>query len=534
MTVTTTILSDSKPIDPRYEIVSVDVLKEANRIPHAQLILIDGNAAQRRFAISDADAFRPGKLIEIGVRYEGDPATKATLFRGYVVAQRVEATSRRSLLTVELKDAALKLTLTRKSAVYRNQKDADVVAAIIKRNGLKQGQIEPTIPEHRELVQYYCSDWDFMLMRAEANGLLVVADDGTLSLRKPDLSGAARQTFEYGMSEIYDFEIEADLGDQYRDVQGVAWDITNQGPSQAARAKKATLAPGNLSGAELTTTLGVDPTTLTSMTPLAPAELQAWADGTLARSRLALLRGRIGSAGTGRLKLLDVIQIAGIGERFNGKALVTGIRHRIDQGGWRSDVQFGLSAERFAERPQIVDPPAAGLLPGVHGLQIGIVDQFQEDPDNQLRVRVILPTTGAVWARLASLEAGNNRGLFFPPEVGDEVVLGFINADPRQAVILGSLYSQHNAPPAEFAQLSAEGKKRAIVTRMGTVIGFLDDEKSALFIQTPSLNQIRLDDKAQSIQISDQHGNQIVMGKGGIQIKSSENVVIEGKRVDLK
>src|SRR5438128_1508417 len=79
-----------------------------------------------------------------------------------------------------------------------------------------------------ELVQYYCSDWDFIVARAEANGLLVIVDDAAISLPKISIGGVAQHHFEYGRSEIFDFEIEADGASQLADVESVAWDIKNQ------------------------------------------------------------------------------------------------------------------------------------------------------------------------------------------------------------------------------------------------------------------------------------------------------------------
>ena len=63
------------------------------------------------------------------------------------------------------------------------------------------------------------------------------------------------------------------------------------------------------------------------------------------RSRLALLRGRISVPASPRWKLLDVIEIAGMGDRFNGQAPITGLRHRFDRAGWRTDIQLGGPAE---------------------------------------------------------------------------------------------------------------------------------------------------------------------------------------------
>src|SRR3954447_3955967 len=129
--VTATILSSGRRIDPSFEIMWVDIISEVNRIPRAQLVLIDGDAAQQRFPISDTDTFKPGSPIEIRLRYEGEPEQPQALFKGLVVRQRVEAGAYGSQLAVELKDAAFKLTLVRKSVVHRDQSDGQVIERII-------------------------------------------------------------------------------------------------------------------------------------------------------------------------------------------------------------------------------------------------------------------------------------------------------------------------------------------------------------------------------------------------------------------
>jgi Rhs element Vgr protein len=544
--VTPTILSAGKPMKATYELLSLDITREVNRIPYAQLILLDGDAAKQQFSISDDAIFEPGKEIEIKLRYEDSPGNEATVFKGMVVGHKVEAGSHGSSLTVELKDAAVKMTLTRKSMVYRDQSDDGIIGQILSDNGLKKGKLTATKPKHPELVQYYCTDWDFALSRAEAQGLLLIVDNGEISLPEMAVKGQSKHTFEYGISEIYNFEIEADAGHQYPAVESIAWDHKQQKLTKAVKAKEFNLSQGNLKGSNIAKAVGIEPLTLSSPVPLDPKDLQAWADGTLANSRMSLIKGRFAMPGLGDIKLLDVMEVAGVSKRFNGKTLVTGIRHRVDDHGWQTDVQFGLSGERFAERANIIDAQAAGLLPAVNGLQVGIVDAFEEDPDKSYRVKVILPgideKKGAVWARLASPDAGKERGYFFRPEPGDEVVVGFFNDDPRQAVILGAMHSSKNSLPKGIAAPSKENIEKGIVTKSGTTIGFVDDSKAIVFIKTPEANQILLDDDAQTIQLSDQHGNMISMSKDGIDIKSAKdltieasgNIEIKGTKVDVK
>ncbi len=544
--VTATIISEGNTLEPHVEVLAIDITKEVNRIPRAQLLLLDGDEAQRTFPISDTAFFEPGNEIEIKLRYEGTSGVDTTVFKGLVVKHGVEIDDQGTVLTIELKDAALKLNQARKSAVYRKQTDDKIIADLIRAQQLSQGPKVATQPQHAEIVQYYCTDWDFILSRAESHGLLVVANDGEVSVKKIELSGAASHTFEYGISEIFNFVIEVDASHQYDKMESIAWDVKTQKLTKASEAKAFDLAQGNLNASAVAKKLGAETYTLTDPVPLHAQEVQAWADARMAHSRMTMLRGRLSVPGFADVKLMDVMEIVAVGSRFNGKTLITGIRHRVTGQGWLTDVQFGLPPERFAERQDIADAPAGGLLPAVHGLQIGIVDAFEADPDKLHRVKVVLPGVdekqGAVWARLASLDAGKARGVVFRPEPGDEVVVGFFNDDPRQAVILGSMYSGKNAPPERVGQPEKKNLKKAIVTKKGTTIGFIDDDNASVFIETPEANKIMLDDDAQTIEISDQHGNKITMGKDGIEIVSakdvkidaSDNIEIKGTKVDVK
>jgi Rhs element Vgr protein len=538
-----TILSEGQKMASAYEVLSVDISHEVNRIPYAQLTLIDGSSAQRKFAISDSGFFDPGKMIEIKLRYEGKPESEKTVFKGLVITHSVEADAEKSVLTIEAKDKAVKMTQIRNTQVFLNQNDTQIFKKLIQSNSLQTGNVSDTKPEHKEIVQYNCTDWDFMLSRADINGLLVVIEDEKISMKKIELTGTSKKTFEYGISEIYNFEIEACTDGQYEEVGSITWDIKDQKMTQVRKAKNIALNPGDLDAKKLATNLEAKTYLLTSSASVTPEELQAWADAKMAKSRLSLIRGRVSEAGFTDVALLDTIEIKGVGKHFNGKTLATGIRHRVNDQSWITDLQFGLSAEWFTKHSDVAALPAAGLLPAVSGLHIGIVADFEDDPEKQFRVKVSIPALGegqhALWARLSSPDAGKGRGFFFRPEKGDEVVLGFFNEDPRQPVIIGALFSSANTPPNSF-KIEKENKTKGIVTKKGTVIGF-DDEKETVFIATPK-NKILLDEKEKKILISDANNNTITMDKEGISIKSgkdfkidaSGNVEIKGSKVDVK
>ncbi len=544
--VTYTLLSGGVRVsNDAYELLSIDIRRQVNRIPHASLLLLDGDAPKGRFPTSDAAYFEPGKMIEIKLRYEGE-TQDATLFKGRVVRHGIEASPRGSMLRLELKDAAVKLTQARRSAVFRGQSDADVISQLISVNGLKAGTIATTKPAHAELVQYRCTAWDFMIARAQANGLWLVVEDGVISAQKANLAGNATRKFTYGKDEIHEFEFEADASSQCGNVAASGWDPKEQKPAQLASDDAFALKQGNLDGAALAGAMGFGDVQLSHQVPLAPDELKAWANARVMRSRMSLLRGRLSTRGFPGIGLLDLVELKNVGKRFEGKALVTGICHRVDANSWSTDLQFGAAAQAFAGEDDVSEAPAAALLPAIRGLHVGKVDTFKEDSEKELRVKVLLPgvdaTTGSVWARLASPDAGKNRGWFFRPEQGDEVVVGFFNDDPRQAVILGSMFSSSNTPPQDLAAPTQANKKRVLVSKTGSRLGFIDDEKGSVFIETAGGAQILLDDSAKSVEVKDQNGNVLKMNSNGIQLKTAKdfkleatgNVEIMGAKVDLK
>lgn len=546
-------------MNPQYNLLSIDILKEVNKIPLAQIVLLDGNSSEQMFEVSDTDFFQPGSKIKIQLRYEGEKDTP--VFLGVVVKHGIQATRYQSTLSLYLKDAAIKLTQQRKNAIFRDQDDAAIIKAIVgatitqdQQNGIQDlalGTFDPahTDPTHAEMVQFYCSDWDFILSRAEVNGLWVIANDGVMNLQSPNLKQKVALALTYGLDEIYDWEIEADIREQFHAVTATSWDGQTQALVAPQTGTEYTLGQTNLDPATLGKTIGADQCQLVSGAELNPQEMQAWASAKVLKHRLSLLQGRIRIPGRADLALGSLLTLEKFGQRFSGKALITGIRHQVSEAGWQTDIQFGSSATPFAPSDDIMASPASGLLPAVHGLQIGIVGQ-EADPTGKLRVQVQVPcltptsdpqpsakSDGLIWARLATLEAGltadqkQGRGIYFRPEPGDEVILGFLNDDPRQAIILGAVHSEKNKPPMPVTQ---DNYQHGIFTKEKLKLTFHDQDKS-IALETPGKNRIILIDKDGAIYIVDENNNQFTMNSQGIQVSSDADITITAKgKITLK
>jgi Rhs element Vgr protein len=510
-------------VSPEYQVQAVIVTQQFNRVAAADVLILDGDPASQDFKVSNAEDFLPGKELEILAGYHGN---EELIYKGIVIRHGLRVYQNKpSVLRVECRDAAVKLTVGRKSAYFYDQTDAEVIEALAGNADLEP-DIEPTEVSHPQMVQFYTTDWDFLMTRAEANGKLVSTQNGKLVVKAPDPGQDPVLSLAYG-GNLLDFEAVMDARDQFSAVQSSAWDAANQERLALDVAAASAVSLGNVTPSTLAGVIGLDTLELKHAGQITDAELQAWADGQVMKVAFAKVRGRARIQGTAAVALGDLIELGGVGDRFNGKALVSGIRHEIDTKNWETHITFGLSPEWFGRLARnLTEAPANGLLPGITSLQIGLVTALEGDPDGEDRVQVRLPfidpSEEGVWARVSTLDAGENRGTFFRPDIGDEVVLGFLNHDPRNPVLLGMLNS--SAKPAYFTATD-DNHEKGIVTRSEIKLLF-DDEKIALSIETPNGNKLVLSDEDGGITLEDENRNKLVLNGDGITIESASDIKI--------
>lgn len=524
------ILVNEKAIDPSYQILSISIIKEINRIPLAKIILRDGEASERDFEISNKEDFIPGKKIKIKIGFDG---TNAQAFKGIIVKHAIRIRENGNTeLHIECQDEAVKMTIGRKNQYFEKIKDSRLFDELIGKYTGLSGDTESTSLEHKELVQHNISDWDFMLLRAEANAMLVNVNDGVVQIGKPKTSAAPVLQVSYG-SSVLELEAEMDARTQWKNVEATSWDYANQQLFRADTSEASSFTQhGNIAGDELANTINLTKYQLHHSGHLPEQELQDWANGIMFRSRLSKIRGRAKVTGFSGIKPGDMVKLEGVGNRFKGKSFVTAVKQEIGNGMWDTHIQFGLDPRRYIfEHNDLNDPQSAGLVSAIHGLQIGKVVQLQNDPDGEDRILVRIPVIDnnaqGIWTRMASLDAGADRGTFFRPEIDDEVIVGFINDDPRDAVVLGMLHS--SAKPAPIKAQDANHEK-GFTTRSKMHIHFNDNTKT-ITIDTPAGNKIMLDERATKIEIKDQSDNKITMEPNGIKMESPVNIDIKAGAV---
>jgi len=520
------IMVNGKEINGVYKVFSIFVENAVNRIPAARIHILDGTPSEADFPISDSDDFIPGNSITINAGYNSN---NDTIFSGIIIKQSLKITQRGdSMLILECYDKAIKMTVGRKSAVFVSKTDSDAISEIISGYGLEKS-VEATTPRLPEIIQFYASDWDFMLTRADVNCQIVVVDQGKITISKPDTSKDPVLSVKYGES-LVSIDVTMDSSRQLSAVQSSSWDIKTQALINANAVDPGFVLPGNISSNTLAAVMSTSEFHLQSTVPLDQQSLQVWANARLAKAQLAKITGTAQFQGSSLIKPGLLLQIEGLGSRFNGNAFVSGIRNHLENGEWTTEADLGRSSEWFAEsKLNIKAASASSQIPGVQGLQNGVVIQIHEDPDNEYRALVRIPLIDAdsngVWARMAQMYASNNAGSFFYPEVGDEVLLGFLNDDPRYPVILGSMYSSAKTAPFKPDK---ENINKGLVTNGQLKITF-DDKKLITSITTPKKNSIVLSEADEKITITDQNNNTITMSPDGVSIESIKNVNINAQ-----
>ncbi|QEC53861.1 Rhs element Vgr protein [Anseongella ginsenosidimutans] len=526
--VTCAILVNGAELSRAIPLLSIDIKKEVNKIPLARVRIGDGDPSLGDFPLSNREELIPGNEIEIRIGYRND---NNSLFRGIIVSHSNKISARKAELLIECRDKAVKLTIGKKNKHFENLSNAEIAEEIIARYGL-ESEIESTGVRYKEAVQFNTSDWDFMLSRMDRTGRICLVEDGKIILKKPDLSAPAVLDLLFGAT-IIDYQAEIDAREQLAHVKARSWDYSNQELAENTSDEPEAPSAGNLSPASLSEITGPEEYLLPGAGKAESAVLKEWANARTLKSRLSKVRGHVRFQGFREVKPGDFITINGVGERFTGPVFVSAVRQEYAGGNWHTTVNFGMPGEWFSEQLNPFHLSAqSGWFPSVQGLQTGIVTDL-EDPEGEFRVKVRLPLVNpaeeGLWMRVATLDAGNARGTFFRPELGDEVIAGFLHNDPDHPVILGMLHSSALAAPLTASNANPE---KGYVSREGIKMIFHDADRS-LTLETPAGKKITLDDSAGAISVEDEHGNSIRMEAAGITIDSAASLNLKAA-ADIK
>ncbi|GAC1627009.1 MAG: hypothetical protein NVS9B10_15540 [Nevskia sp.] len=160
------------------------------------------------------------------------------------------------------------------------------------------------------------------------------------------------------------------------------------------------------------------------------------------------------------------------------------------------------------------------------------------DPDQQGRVKIRLHAFDGLpsqalelWARMVTMFAGNHRGSWFIPDVGDEVLVLFESGDARRPLVVGGLWNGAAAPP-ETMDGAGSNYRKVLRSRNGVKITFDDqDGQESLKLETPGGQSLTLKDGPGNVAIEDSNGNSIKLESAGITVTAAAKVTVNASTV---
>jgi uncharacterized protein involved in type VI secretion and phage assembly len=172
----------------------------------------------------------------------------------------------------------------------------------------------------------------------------------------------------------------------------------------------------------------------------------------------------------------------------------------------------------------------------LHGSYLAEVIDL-DDPEQLARVKVRVLNfdgvdghDGPVWARVASAFAGNNRGAFLIPDVGDEVLVIFVNGDPRYPIVIGGLWNGSDTAPESIS--GGRNVRKVIRSKNGVKVTLEDEDGQERFVvETPGAQRITLKDGPGQITIEDSNGNSIKLEAAGVTVTAAAKVTVNAAQV---
>lgn len=524
-------------------IMKVDVESHLN-LPDSMIVTFWDPA---RSVISDAG-------IDLGVtmKVKADLTSATTdepteLAEGEVTAIEMQQDHDGCMTIVRGLDKSSRLFRGTQTKAYQQMTASDVVESIAGDASLDP-MSDPTDATYTVLTQANQSDWDFIQQLARESNRMAFASQGTLYFIKPISTDLAPPAAD-GTTPLLPGQLllgqnlvristSITAAEQISSVEVRGWD-----PSQ-----KAAIVGQGSAGTE-TMSNDDDPSTIagsfggkTYVYTDIPYSDQSQADTTA-----AAIAERFGSAfveidgeaiGSSWLGAGIPVSIAGCGDPFDGKYVVTSARHLLDHHGYHTEFTVsGIRDTTFAGLANSEwQKPKRHLVPGVVTATISSV----KDPTNSGLVQLSFPWLDdsyvSDWCRVLQVGAGSAWGNILLPEVNSEVLVAFEQGDPRKPYVIGGLYNgQDTIAPQTDTDLVDSGtgaiNQRLYQSRTKHLLYFNDSASAGcVLLQSGDTNHMLKFDQSGSGTITLQSNGDITVQGNNVTITAQQNLSLEGQQ----
>ncbi len=503
---------------------------ELNKIPFAKFSFISSNADTDKQNSLPIDALKNDDEIEVKITVDKEAQT---FFKGFIKSVDYSANNQQKTARVECKDLAFNLTLPSSEKENNNESFEDKLNLFTNKaklqNNLKVKEWGSEKITHNSSVV----PWDYLLGFIDSVGVMAAVRNGEFNGVDILEDAPEEKYFAENGINILSFSGKTDETKKLSKASIEFWDSKSQKLEKVE--KEQSKVKPNIKNIRL------------SENRLSASTVQKMVDTYVEKGKLATIYGKISTFGNLNAKAGDYLTCNKVNEKIDLKPLlITQETHTIENGCWKTAYSFGLENDQsFTEntpRKNNAQQVQTGQTNTINGLQIGVVTQIEEDPNNEFRIKVKIPVLSedgeGVWARLATLNASKDMGSYFIPDVNDEVIVGCLGNNPDTPIILGSVYSSAN--PMAFP-IAEENYKKGFVTKEGTKI-VMDDEKKSIELSTNNGNKFTISDDLKGIVLEDENSNKITLNDQGItiesckdlNIKANGNIKVEGVQVGME
>ncbi|KYC42250.1 type IV secretion protein Rhs [Scytonema hofmannii PCC 7110] len=401
---------------------------------------------------------------------------------------------------------------------FVNKTDSDIVKQIARETGIKTGTIDSSGVVHEYLFQENQTNMEFLRERAARIGFELFIQNGKLNFRKPK-ADKQKLTLKW-LTDLHSFRVRVTSAEQVKEVEVRGWDYTQKKPI-ISKAKTGQVITQTENGKGNTTSnkfKGKPPTPkmiLVDQPVFKPKEADTMAQALCDELEGQFIYADAKAEGDTLIRPGRVVNLQEMGQH-SGSYYVTETRHTYSDRIYITE--FSVRGSRGGDLLSVIAPQTQ-LQPGQTFL-VGIVTDNQ-DPKGLGRVKVKFPTLteehNSNWARIVAPGAGSNRGIYWLPEVNDEVLVCFEHGDIHRPYIIGGVWNGKDPTPRTIADTVVRGKVRLREekTRYGHKTTFVDEdkgtEKRGYYIQTGTRTGhcLRLNDSEQFIELETIGGHKI-------------------------
>lgn len=452
-------------------------------------------------------------------------------------------------------DLSHRLCRGRRTRTFLDATDGDIVRRVAADSGLELGDVDDDGAVHPHVGQVNLTDWEFLRARANERGREVAVVNGRLTWHAPASHQSAPSALDDPQTpprpaqlllgtNLLRLSPRVTAAEQVGEVWVRGWDPETKQPVRGS-AKTSTVSASS----------GADPGELAGRFSAAPFlvadrpvrdEQEADAVAAAVAEQIAGAHAEMTGLALGDPALLPgtAVSVGGAGWPHDGEYVLSGARHRYDETGYHTEFTVSGRQER-----SLLGLASLGATRHAHrgsgrpwpGLVIGQVTDIN-DPDRRFRVKVAFPWLSddyeSWWARVAQPGAGDGRGLAWLPEVGDEVLVGFVHGDVRDPYVIGGLYNGADHPMMNDKLVDGDAGqvlRRVLGSRTGHRMVFSDDDQgSQIQLATGDGSATITLDSTNTKIVIDGSGTVTIHAGGPLKLESDGDIELNANGGDLK